>query len=135
MTGKFSKRLAAWLLLAACGPSAGTGATATPQDVAREGPRPEGTQEGDDSGDQAARLRRLEQRLSAAASTSAQDPRACEEVCSLATSICGIQRKLCDLADRFPQEDDYQALCREAKNECREAQDACVGCVQRHSSG
>jgi len=61
---------------------------------------------------------------------STSDPAVCEELCSLATDICEVQQKLCDLADEHAGDDEYQNLCREARNECREAQESCVRCVE-----
>jgi len=64
----------------------------------------------------------------------AADAGKCEELCELATSICSVQEKLCDLADDHPDDGAYQGLCREARNECREAQEGCVHCVEANSN-
>ncbi len=90
--------------------------------------------EGETASELAARLDRLRTRQRDFQARAASDVAACENLCALATSICGIQEKLCSLADERPGDEDYQRLCRQAKVECREAQDACVACVERHSS-
>jgi hypothetical protein len=77
--------------------------------------------------------RRLEQfraKKSSIMSASVSDPAVCEELCSLASDICDVKEKLCDLADERPDDEQYQGLCREAKNECQEAQESCVRCVE-----
>jgi hypothetical protein len=55
---------------------------------------------------------------------------ACEDLCALASSICGVKEKLCEVADRHPGEEEYQSLCRKAELECSEAEDSCVACVE-----
>lgn len=122
--------------LLACGPQgAQGGASVTPTQAgpgAEDAP-PGEAHEGETASELAARLARLRARQRGFQAQAATDVAACENLCSLATSICGIQEKLCALADERPADDDYQRLCREAKVECQEAQAACVACVERHS--
>jgi hypothetical protein len=91
-----------------------------------------GPHEGDTAGELEARLKRLRAEQVELEPTSTEEPAACETVCSLATQICGVREKLCNIADDHPEDSDYQKLCREAKLECQQAQRACVSCVERH---
>lgn len=100
----------------------------------RSRPDAVGPHEGDTVNELEARLRRLTGEQETLIPASSEDPAKCEDVCSLATSICGVKEKLCNLAEDHPGDADYQGLCREAKQECREAQDACVACVERNRS-
>ncbi len=59
------------------------------------------------------------------------DAKVCENLCSLASSVCEVQEKICDIADANASHDEYLQLCREAKQECSEAQAACISCVDR----
>lgn len=117
-----------------CGPQSGSG-TVTPGTTGGGTEQdPQGTNEGEGMGELRKRLGELvgkEARLQAAASG---DAGKCEELCELATSICSVQEKLCDLADDHPDDDAYQGLCREARNECREAQESCVRCVESNQN-
>ncbi len=133
---RFIVPVAAMLLASACDKtSSSSGATVVPgEPQAAPGTDPEGTQEGDSMGELQLRLRRLVEEQSTKLEPAATDAAVCEDLCSLATSICGVQQKLCDLADRHAGDDRYQGLCREARLECKEAQNACIQCVQRHSS-
>jgi hypothetical protein len=124
--------LAAALGGAGCGPSASGGSTAVPggSGAAREGAEPEGQQEGDSVDDLRARLERLTGAQHERVSHSDGSFGACEDLCSLASSICTVKEKLCDVADRHPGEEEYQGLCRKAELECSEAEDSCVACVE-----
>ncbi|RMH00273.1 MAG: hypothetical protein D6705_00855 [Deltaproteobacteria bacterium] len=86
--------------------------------------------EGETAPELAERLRRLRTQQGEYLPASAKDPDACEYVCSLATSICGVKEKLCRLADERPADETYQQYCREAKLACKNAQDNCIGCVE-----
>ncbi len=123
-------------LMVGCGPTTGTQtSTVAPGQEQRPGPQPVGAHEGETSGELAARIGKLRVRQQSLLPMATDDPGVCEEVCSLATGICGAKEALCNLANERPQDDDYQRLCREAKAECRTAQDDCVKCVEGHTSG
>lgn len=115
----------------ACGPQAG-GGTVTPGGggggVTAD---PDGRDETLDAGTLRKRLDAMVMQERELQPHAATDAGKCEDLCELATSICGVQEKLCDLADDHPDDDAYQDLCREARNECREAQESCVRCVER----
>jgi hypothetical protein len=104
-----------------------------PGDSGEHAHQPEGWNEGDSRDELEARLRRLVEQQGAMKTAASANAGACEDICSLATSICGVQEKLCSIADRHPGEDEYQGLCREAKQECRAAQDDCITCVEKHA--
>ena len=63
------------------------------------------------------------------------DTKTCESVCSLTADICGVTEKLCKIADEHPQDAEYGRLCREARNDCRDAEEACVNCVRGEDGG
>jgi hypothetical protein len=115
-----------------CGPSASGGGTVTPggNGSVREGADPEGDDEGNDVGSLRARLQRLTREQEQRVSASDGSFGACEDLCSLASSICAVSEKLCEVADRHPGEEEYQGLCRKAELECSEAEDSCVACVE-----
>jgi hypothetical protein len=117
-----------------CGPNASGGGSVTPGGNGNvpEGSDPEGRDEGDNIGDLKARLERLSKEQQVKASSSDASFGVCEDLCSLASSICTVKEKLCDVADRHPGEEEYQALCRKAELECSEAEDSCVACVETH---
>ena len=109
------------------------GPSVTPGEPGEHAHQPEGWNEGDSRDELEARLRRLVEQEGAMKSAASASAGACEDICSLATSICGVQEKLCSIADRHPGEDEYQGLCREAKQECRAAQEDCIACVEKHA--
>jgi hypothetical protein len=92
--------------------------------------QPEGLAEGDSADELDARKDKLVEQLHGMRASATTDPRQCEDLCSLATSICGVAEKLCNIADDHVGNDHYQDLCREAKRECHEAQSDCVKCVE-----
>ena len=131
---------AAALLIAACDPGgqAGEGPVLeTPGGAGGAGVAPpeEGVAEGDSADELNARKQRLYVEFRALVEEGSNDPDTCERLCSLATSICGVQEKLCNIAEDHVGDDHYQSLCREAKRECRDAQDRCIDCVERHANG
>jgi hypothetical protein len=128
--------LGACLLAAGCGPAASGGGTVTPggNGKVRDGAEPEGDEEGNDVGSLRDRLERLSREQDAKASGSDGSFGACEDLCSLASSICTVKEKLCEVADRHPGEEEYQSLCRKAELECSEAEDSCVACVETRES-
>ena len=115
---------------AGCGPTAGTGAT--PDDANRptvELPS-EGQPDDNSMGGLRKKLEKFRAKKASIVSASVQDSAVCEELCKLASDICEVQEKLCDLAEDRPGDEQYQGLCREAKHECQEAQESCVRCVE-----
>jgi hypothetical protein len=58
------------------------------------------------------------------------NPAQCEELCELSQAICEVKDKLCEIADERVADDEYQNLCRVAKQRCEQASDSCVRCVQ-----
>lgn len=99
----------------------------------REGPDPTGIQEGDSVPELEKRLERLTGEQAARMDDAMADTQACHDLCSLSASICEVQVKLCDIADRHPQEGSYQELCREGQQECQEAMTSCEDCVGEHA--
>ncbi len=97
-------------------------------------PDPEGINEGVSMGELRKRLETFVRRAEGMGAVVASDAGKCEDLCDLATSICSVQAKMKELCDAHPDDDEYAALCREAKNECREAQDSCVRCVESNQS-
>lgn len=130
--------LAAVLLAGAgCGPTASGGGTVTPggNGNVRDGADPEGDEEGDNNVDDLrVRLERLTREQHERATDSDGSFGACEDLCSLASSICTVKEKLCEVADRHPGEEEYQGLCRKAELECSESEDSCVACVEARES-
>jgi hypothetical protein len=59
-----------------------------------------------------------------------QDPSQCEDLCELSRAICEVKDKMCEIADERVADDEYQNLCRVAKQRCEQASDSCVRCVQ-----
>ena len=95
---------------------------------------PEGVNEGHGMAELRTRLESLVKKAESMGAVVAADAAKCEDLCDLATSICAVQAKMKELCDAHPDDDDYAALCREAKNECREAQDSCVRCVESNQA-
>lgn len=90
---------------------------------------PEGEFEGESIDELKLRLDHLaEQREQLVADI--QDPSQCEELCELSRAICEVKDKMCEIADERVADDEYQNLCRVAKQRCDQASDSCVSCVQ-----
>lgn len=53
----------------------------------------------------------------------------CTSACTLATSICDNQHKICELARALPGDDWAANKCERARTSCRAAHDACCGCA------
>ena len=120
------------VMLAACRPTA-SGGTVTPTggaDAPDEGADPIGRDEGDNVGDLRARLERLHVDHDRLSSQEGGGFGQCEDLCDLASKICSVKEKICDIAADHPGDDAYQGLCREAQHECREAGDSCVRCAE-----
>jgi hypothetical protein len=114
-----------------------SGETATPTtggDGPSVDPDPEGRNEGSGMNELRGRLEELVRKAESMGAVVASDAAKCEDLCDLATSICSVQAKMKELCDAHPDDDQYAALCREAKNECREAQDSCVRCVESNQA-
>jgi hypothetical protein len=120
--------------LAACDGQAGEGATAVPGSGGGASTTidPTGRADGESPQELADRLHALVQQQRDHTALADDDPKECEDLCSLSTSICGVKEKLCRIADERVGEESYQQLCREAKQECRDAQDSCMDCVEKH---
>lgn len=129
----FGVVLLSFSMTSACTTTGGGPTPINPGEPGAHGDQPEGWGEGDSRDELKARLTRLVEQQRVMATAAAASAGACEDICSLATSICGVQEKLCSIADEHPGEDEYQGLCREAKQECRAAQDDCIGCVEKHT--
>ncbi len=119
-----------WLLGCRSGPSGSGGGSTVPPGggTTKPGPDPQGQEGGDGMGEMTGRLQRLVGQERGLRATAAADAAVCEELCELSTAICSVQEKVCELADAHPSDDAYQSLCREARTECREAQESCVAC-------
>lgn len=52
----------------------------------------------------------------------------CESICELGVVTCELSNSICELAERHPDEDDYEAACERAQSDCTVAKDACDGC-------
>jgi hypothetical protein len=118
-------------LTTGCEPGAsGGGVTVTPDRGGIGEDAPKGDAEDRSMGALQRRLETFRNKKAQIMNASTRDPAVCEELCSLASDICEVQEKLCELADEHPGDDQYQNLCREAHNECREAQASCVRCVE-----
>jgi len=95
--------------------------------------QPVGRAEGESADELDAQKDRMVDDYRAKVTRASTNPNTCEQLCSLATSICGVQEKLCGIADDHPADDHYQDLCREAKRECSETQASCIACVEANS--
>jgi hypothetical protein len=93
---------------------------------------PEGEFEGDSIDELKIRLDRLVGEQEQLISASSSDAAKCEELCELSRAICEVKTKMCEIADERVADDEYQNLCRQAKQRCQRASDSCVRCVQSH---
>ncbi|HEU4729106.1 MAG TPA: hypothetical protein VFT22_14475 [Kofleriaceae bacterium] len=53
----------------------------------------------------------------------------CSDACTLATSICDNQQKICDLAGKLAGDDWAAGKCESARASCQAAHDSCCSCV------
>ncbi len=67
-------------------------------------------------------------RVGDAACRPASIPR-CSDSCTLSTSICDNQVKICDLAGQLPGDDWAANKCSSARASCHAARDACCSCL------
>ena len=52
----------------------------------------------------------------------------CTSICALTEAVCGLQRRICQLADEHSGEQNYQDLCTRAGEDCERAAAACDVC-------
>ena len=56
----------------------------------------------------------------------------CTNICALADAVCGLEARICSLADEHSDEHsdeaDYRALCARAGQDCERASVACGAC-------
>lgn len=119
--------------LSACEDSGAAG-TVTPggQGGVDSGLRPDGDFEGESMDELSLRLDRLVQGREALLTPASADPGRCEELCELSRSICEVKTKMCEIADARVADDEYQGLCRKAKQRCQDAAQSCTRCVEHH---
>lgn len=53
----------------------------------------------------------------------------CKDACTISTSICGNQQKICDLANQLAGDDWAAGKCERARASCQAAHDNCCSCV------
>jgi hypothetical protein len=53
----------------------------------------------------------------------------CKDVCTVSTSICNNQQKICDLARQLPGDDWAANKCESARASCKAARDSCCTCT------
>jgi hypothetical protein len=53
----------------------------------------------------------------------------CTEMCTLSTSICRNQERICDLAGHLPGDDWAANKCETARASCKAAHDSCCSCL------
>lgn len=93
---------------------------------------PKGEFEGESIDELKIRLDRLVGKQEQLVAASSSDAGKCEELCELSRAICEVKTKMCDIADERVADDEYQNLCRQAKQRCQRASDSCIRCVQTH---
>lgn len=117
----------------ACDDARGGGGTVVPHtEGVGTNITPDGQFEGESINELAIRLDRLVTRQDQLVATSTSDSGKCEELCELSRAICEVKTKMCEIADDRVNDDEYQNLCRQAKQRCQRASDSCVRCVQTH---
>lgn len=139
MSGRPSDAASKWILVVGLAGLVGCAAQGGSGSVSMESPgdampdQPVGRAEGESADELDAQKDRMVSDYRSKVTRASTDAVACEQLCSLATSICGVQEKLCGIADDHPADDHYQDLCREAKRECSETQASCIACVEHNS--
>lgn len=93
---------------------------------------PEGEFEGESIDELAIRLHRLVDAQDSLVAAGTKDASKCEELCQLSRAICEVKTKMCEIADERVADDEYQDLCRQAKQRCQDSFESCSHCVQRH---
>jgi hypothetical protein len=115
-----------------CDGERGSGGTVVPDGRGTDsGLRPEGDPEGESMAELNLRLDNLVAERANLGSAVTSDPNKCEELCELSRAICEVKTKMCTIADSQAADEDYQDLCRKAKQRCSDASDSCVRCVER----
>jgi hypothetical protein len=90
---------------------------------------PEGEFEGESIDELLLRLNHLSEKREQLVA-GGEEPAQCEELCELSRAICEVKDKMCEIADERVADDEYQNLCRVAKQRCEQASSSCVRCVQ-----
>ncbi|PRQ02924.1 hypothetical protein ENSA5_18630 [Enhygromyxa salina] len=116
----------------ACDQRSGGGTVAPGGDGIDSELQPEGEFEGESIDELSLRLDRLVEQQDQKVSASDKDPAKCEELCELSRAICEVKAKMCEIADERVADDEYQDLCRVAKQRCEQASRSCVRCVRHH---
>lgn len=93
---------------------------------------PQGGFEGESMAELAARLEKLVESQDAMVAAANQDTDKCEDTCELSRSICDVKTKMCRIADEQVTNDEFQNLCRKAKQRCGDASQSCIRCVEHH---
>jgi hypothetical protein len=115
-----------------CDGERGGGGTVVPQGGGTDsGLRPSGDPEGESMAELDLRLDKLTSERANLTSLGADDPSKCEALCELSRAICEIKTKMCSIAEDQATDNDYQDLCRKAKQRCSDASDSCTRCVER----
>jgi hypothetical protein len=110
----------------------GGGGTVVPHGRGNDsGLRPEGEPEGESMDELALRLDKLVGDQPRLLAVSDDEPNKCEALCELSRAICEIKTKMCSIAEERVTDDEYQDLCRTAKQRCSDASDSCTRCVER----
>jgi hypothetical protein len=63
-----------------------------------------------------------------AAATPLPQRNACEDVCELATAVCGLRDRICGLARVHEDETEYVDACERSERDCGRASEACDAC-------
>jgi hypothetical protein len=121
------------ILTAASCDARSSGGTVIPTDHGSDSQlTPEGDFEGETMGELSSRLDRLLANQDQLMAASSKDAGKCEELCELSRAICEVKTKMCEIADTRVFDDEYQNLCRQAKQRCQRASESCVRCVAHH---
>lgn len=111
----------------------GGGATVAPSGHGSDSElTPEGEFEGESIDELDIRLQHLVEQQTQQVTAGNHDPRSCEKLCELSRAICEVKTKMCEIADERVADDEYQNLCRVAKQRCQRASDSCIRCVEHH---
>jgi hypothetical protein len=119
------------LLALGCDGERGGGGTVVPHGGGSDsGLRPEGDPEGESMAELDLRLDKLVGERTSLIKLG-DDPNKCEALCELSRAICEVKTKMCSIAEAQVTDEEYQNLCRKAKQRCSDASDSCVRCVER----
>ncbi|PRQ06636.1 hypothetical protein [Enhygromyxa salina] len=120
------------MLAGACDQRSGGGTVAPTGHGSDSNLTPEGEFEGESMGELDIRLQHLVEQQEQRVTAASLDARSCEDLCELSRAICEVKSKMCEIADERVGDDEYQDLCRVAKQRCQRAADSCVRCVEHH---